>query len=109
METKKSLDLVIKSLEKLSKSEDERNELYLFILHNLDQFFEVSERMSLTIPQTLRDFAQLNVKQQTALVGMGSKFELWNLDNWEKKQSGMQIAGENLIENLPPSLEEIPF
>ena len=54
--------------------------------------FEVSERMSLTIPQTLRDFAQLTVKQQTALVGMGSKFELWNLDNWEKKQSGMQVA-----------------
>ena len=71
--------------------------------------FEVSERMSLTIPQTLRDFAQLTAKQQIALVGMGSKFELWNLDNWEKKQSGIQIAGENLIENLPPSLEEIPF
>ena len=45
MEPKKSLDLVIKSLEKLSKSEDERNELYLFILQNLDQFFEISERM----------------------------------------------------------------
>jgi len=25
------------------------------------------------------------------------------------KLSGMQIPGENLIENLPPSLEEIPF
>ena len=45
METKKSLDLVINSLDKLSKSEDERNELYLFIFQNLDQFFEISERM----------------------------------------------------------------
>ena len=45
METKKRLDIVTKSLENLSKSEDERNELYLFILQNLDQFFEISERM----------------------------------------------------------------
>ncbi|GIR96267.1 MAG: hypothetical protein CM15mP98_12370 [Paracoccaceae bacterium] len=45
METKKSLDLVINSLDKLSKNEDEINELYLFISQNLDQFFEISERM----------------------------------------------------------------
>tara|TARA_B100000676_G_C17692255_1_gene636970 strand:+ start:192 stop:671 length:480 start_codon:yes stop_codon:yes gene_type:complete len=71
--------------------------------------FEVGERMTLLIPQILRDFADLSIKQHVALVGMGSKFELWNLDNWEKKQSGLQIAGEDLIEDLPTSLEEIPF
>jgi|TARA_B100001142_G_scaffold69071_1_gene69061 MraZ protein len=71
--------------------------------------FEVGERMTLLIPQMLRDFAGLNLKEQIALVGMGSKFELWNLDNWEKKQSGLQISGEDLIEDLPISLEEIPF
>ena len=71
--------------------------------------FEVGERMTLLIPQMLRDFAGLNLKEQIALVGMGSKFELWNLDSWEKKQSGLQISGEDLIEDLPISLEEIPF
>ena len=71
--------------------------------------FEVGERMTLLIRQMLRDFAGLNLKEQIALVGMGSKFELWNLDNWEKKQSGLQISGEDLIEDLPISLEEIPF
>ena len=71
--------------------------------------FEVGERMTLLIPQILRDFADLSIKEHVALVGMGSKFELWNLDNWEKKQSGLQIAGEDLIEDLPTSLEEIPF
>ena len=71
--------------------------------------FEVGERMTLLIPQILRDFADLSIKKHVALVGMGSKFELWNLDNWEKKQSGLQIAGEDLIEDLPTSLEEIPF
>ena len=71
--------------------------------------FEIGERMTLLIPQILREFADLTLKENVALVGMGSKFELWNLDNWEKKQSGLQIKGEDLIEDLPMSLEEIPF
>ena len=71
--------------------------------------FEVGERMTLLIPQILREFADLTLKENVALVGMGSKFELWNLDNWVKKQSGLQIKGEDLIEDLPMSLEEIPF
>ena len=65
--------------------------------------------MTLLIPQILREFANLALKAQVALIGMGSKFELWNLDNWEKKQSGLEIPGEDLIEDLPASLEEIPF
>ncbi len=45
MGTNKSLDIITKYLENLSKSENERNELYFFISQNLDQFFEISERM----------------------------------------------------------------
>ena len=71
--------------------------------------FEVGERMNLLIPQILRDFANLTVKEHVALVGMGSKFERWSLDNWEKKQSGLQVMGEDLIDDLPSTLEEIPF
>ena len=71
--------------------------------------FEVTDRMTLLIPQILREFANLVLKAQVALIGMGSKFELWNLDNWEKKQSGLEVPGEDLIEDLPSSLEEIPF
>ena len=71
--------------------------------------FEVTERMTLLIPQILREFANLVLKAQVALIGMGSKFELWNLENWEKKQSGLEVPGEDLIEDLPSSLEEIPF
>jgi MraZ protein len=71
--------------------------------------FEVTERMTLLIPQILREFASLVLKQQVALIGMGSKFELWNQENWDKKQSGLQIPGEDLIDDLPPTLEEIPF
>ncbi len=50
----------------------------------------------------------LNQKAR-ALIGMGSKFELWNLDNWKMKESGLQVEGEDLLSDLPPSLEEIPF
>ena len=71
--------------------------------------FQVSERMLLLIPKQLRDFAGLKTKEQVALVGMGSKFELWSLDNWESKQAGLQVEGENLLTNLPETLEEIPF
>ena len=71
--------------------------------------FEVSERMLFLIPKLLRDFASLKSKHQVVLVGMGSKFELWNLENWEKKESGLQVEGEVLLKDLPQKLEEIPF
>ena len=66
METKRSLDVVIESLKPLSKSEDERNELYLFILHNLDQFFEVSERMVKEI-KNIKDKHPKNWKEMVAM------------------------------------------
>ena len=71
--------------------------------------FQVSERMSLLIPQLLREFASFKPKNQIALVGMGSKFELWSLENWKRKELGFQVEGENLLEDLPQNLEEIPF
>ena len=40
-----SLDLIAVHVENLSKSENERNDLHFFISQNLDQFFEISERM----------------------------------------------------------------
>ncbi len=45
IDTNKSLDLVAKYLENLSKNKNERNELYKFIIQNSDQFLEISERM----------------------------------------------------------------
>ena len=45
MKVKHNLDLVSNLLEKLSLSKEEQNELYIFISKNVDQFFEISERM----------------------------------------------------------------
>ena len=66
METKKKLDLIIGSLETLSKSEDERNELYLFLFENLDQFFEISERMVKEV-KNIKDKYPKNWKEMVAM------------------------------------------
>ena len=66
METKKSLDLVKKTLEKLSTSEDERKELHLFIFQNLDQFFEISERMVSEV-KNIKDRYPKNWREMVAM------------------------------------------
>ena len=45
MNTNKSLDLIAQYLENLSNSISERDELYIFITQNADQFLEISERI----------------------------------------------------------------
>ncbi|MDC3081018.1 hypothetical protein OA385_01625 [Paracoccaceae bacterium] len=45
MKTSNNLVLVTKLLETLSICKDEKNELYIFISQNEDQFFEISESM----------------------------------------------------------------
>ena len=45
MNFNKNLDLISKYLKSLSNSENERNDLYIFITENADQFLEISERM----------------------------------------------------------------
>ena len=66
METKEKLALIIESLETLSKNEDERNELYLFISQNLDQFFEISERMVREL-KNIKDKHPKNWKEMVAM------------------------------------------
>ena len=66
METTKNLDLIIESLETLFKNEDEKKELYLFILQNLDQFFELSERMVREV-KNIKDKYPKNWKEMVAM------------------------------------------
>ncbi len=66
METLKSLDIVKKTLKELSASEDERNELHLFIVQNLDQFFEISERMVSEV-KNIKDRHPKNWKEMVAM------------------------------------------
>ena len=45
MNVKRKLDSVENYIKNLSNNEDEKNELYIFISQNSDQFFEISEKM----------------------------------------------------------------
>ena len=84
-------------ISKIVSYENDKN----ILISDLPGFLETPDEFNINY--------QNNLKQQISLVGMGSKFELWNLENWEKKQSGLQIPGEDLLEDLPAVLEEIPF
>ena len=66
MKIKNSLDLVAKSLKKISQSTDERNELYIFISQNIDQFFEISERMVSGV-KNIKDRYPNNWKEMVAM------------------------------------------
>ena len=50
----------------MSKNEDEINELYLFIFQNLDQFFEISERMVIEV-KNIKDKYPKNWREMVAM------------------------------------------
>ena len=66
MEPKKNLDTIIESLETLFKNEDERNDVYLFISQNVDQFFEISDRMVREV-KNIKDKYPKNWKEMVAM------------------------------------------
>ena len=66
MEPKKNLDTIIESLETLFKNEDERNDVYLFISQNVDQFFEISDRMVREV-KNIKDKYPKNWKEMIAM------------------------------------------
>tara|TARA_B100001248_G_scaffold88937_1_gene65498 strand:+ start:1094 stop:1570 length:477 start_codon:yes stop_codon:yes gene_type:complete len=75
--------------------------------HYMD--FEISERMNILLPLSLREYAQLKEKTKVVLIGMGQKFELWSEKNWKIKESGKEIKGERIEIDLPEEVREIPF
>ena len=48
-------------------------------------------------------------KKQIALVGMGKKFEVWNVDSWEVRQTGGSLSTEILDVVLPESIKSMSF
>ena len=66
MNTNKSLDLIAQYLENLSNSISERDELYIFITQNADQFLEISERMVVEVKK-IKDRHPNNWKEMVAM------------------------------------------
>ena len=47
--------------------------------------------------------------EKVSLIGMGNKFEVWNENNWEMRQTGGALSTEILEVVLPESLKTISF
>ena len=80
------------------------------ILGNAHQTdLDIEGRMLLRIPADLQNYAEINNQKQVALVGMGKKFEIWNIQNWEMRQTGGSLSTEILDVVLPESIKEMSF
>ena len=66
MNVNRKLDAVEKYIKNLSNNEDEKNELYIFISQNSDQFFEISERMVSEVKK-IKDRYPNNWKEMVAM------------------------------------------
>ena len=66
MNVKRKLDLVENYIKNMSNNEDEKNELYIFISQNSDQFFEISERMVVEVKK-IKDRHPINWKEMVAM------------------------------------------
>ena len=66
-------------------------------------------RMLILLPQELIDYAQLDQTNKISFVGMGNKFEIWNTENWNLRQTGGSLATEILDVVLPTSIKEMSF
>jgi len=73
------------------------------------QDFDAQSRMLLMIPGELRAHAEIETKEKIALVGMGDKFELWSLANWEARQHGGPLSTEILEVVLPETVKNMSF
>ncbi len=80
------------------------------ILGNAHQSdIDVDGRMLVRIPSDLQKYSEIINENQVALVGMGNKFEIWNIKNWEMRQTGGSMSTEILDVVLPESIKEMSF
>ena len=66
MNVNRKLDLVEKYIKSLSNNENEKNEMYIFITQNADQFLEISERMVVEVKK-IKDRHPNNWKEMVAM------------------------------------------
>ena len=70
---------------------------------------DVEGRMLVRIPSDLQEYSEITDQKQIALVGMGNKFEVWNINNWQMRQTGGSLSTEILDVVLPESIKEMSF
>ena len=65
--------------------------------------------MLIRVPSDLQEYAEITGQKQIALVGMGKKFEIWNINSWEMRQTGGSLSTEILDVVLPESIKTMSF
>ena len=87
--------------EKLQAMPISRKDTRMFVRHFLAGAaeVEVDKQGRILIPGSLRTYA--NLEKEVALVGVGSRVEIWNREAWENASS------DEGIEDLAASLEEL--
>jgi MraZ protein len=70
---------------------------------------DVNGRMLIRVPSDLQEYAEITGQKQIALVGMGKKFEIWNINSWEMRQTGGSLSTEILDVVLPESIKTMSF
>src|SRR6056300_655582 len=71
--------------------------------------FDPNSRMLVLIPLELRKYADISDQKQISLIGMGNKFEIWNINYWEMRQTGVSLSTEILDVVLPESIKSMSF
>ena len=103
-------DKISKKLQSLQGLDPVVRNLQWTILGNAYQAeINFNGRMLLRIPTDLQSYAEIDNQKQVALVGMGNKFEIWNIQNWEMRQTGGSLSTEILDVVLPESIKEMSF
>ena len=72
----------------------------------LEQRAKITKKFNVDTMICVTDITNEN---QVALVGMGNKFEIWNIQNWEMRQTGGSMSTEILDVVLPESIKEMSF
>jgi len=103
-------ELISSKLESLQGLDPIVRNLQWTILGNANVIeFDVLGRMLLLIPLELRKYADIKDEKQISLIGMGNKFEIWNINNWEMRQMGGSLSTEILDVVLPESIKSMSF
>ena len=103
-------ELISSKLESLQGLDPIVRNLQWTILGNSNVIeFDVLGRMLLLIPLELRKYAEIKDEKQISLIGMGNKFEIWNINNWEMRQMGGSLSTEILDVVLPESIKSMSF
>ena len=103
-------DTISRELQSLQGLDPIVRNLQWTILGNAYQTdIDIEGRMLIRIPSDLQSHAEISQQKQVALVGMGKKFEIWNIQNWEMRQTGGSLSTEILDVVLPESIKEMSF